>query len=119
MAWRSWLVLILNFLIAICIFILIGPNLGAKVDLQFINTIYRDVPVWSLIIWSFMIGGLVWIIFMFILGIISWGEKNKLKREVKNLKKEIEALRQLTIEWEEETSEKKLSEKTEDIGEKE
>lgn len=92
-----------SFLILVIIAIIIGfaqfnSGLEQKVDLDLVWTQRTDVPLVTVVFWSFILGALVsWVLFVSIY-LKQSTQLNKANREIKGYKDEVTALRNRPIE---------------------
>ena len=92
-----------SFLILVIIGIILGfalsnSGLEQKVDIDLIWTQRYDVPILTVVLWSFILGALVsWLLFVSVY-LKQSTQLNKAKREIKGYKDEVTALRNRPIE---------------------
>ncbi len=92
-----------SFLILVIIGIILGfalsnSGLEQKVDIDLIWTQRYDVPILTVVLWSFILGALVsWLLFVSVY-LKQSTQLNKANREIKGYKDEVTALRNRPIE---------------------
>ncbi len=93
---RSFLILVI--IVIILGFALSNSGLEQKVDIDLIWTQRYDVPILTVVLWSFILGALVsWLLFVSVY-LKQSTQLNKANREIKGYKDEVTALRNRPIE---------------------